>query len=97
MELLRCRMNGIGVGQVLDLSPRGMRLRSSAFVSLDRDAVFDVTLICHRVRLRLRARVAWTRRIGLIKREVGLRFLGVDNDSATELRRLAALAKHVAY
>ncbi len=49
----------------------------------------DVELIGSDVKLRLRAQVVWTRRVGFRKYEVGLNFLRLPEDAIKQLTRIS--------
>jgi hypothetical protein len=79
-ERLQCSL-----GQILDLSSSGMRLvgrkapRTDVTVTIyDRDRILQVT-----------ARPVWSKRIGLLKREIGLTFVDV---SPAQRKTLTAIA-----
>jgi hypothetical protein len=69
----------------VDLSRNGMRVESRRRLQGD----FDVTLVSYEGELTLRARVAWTRRIGLRRHLTGLKFLNVDDVAAERLTKIS--------
>ena len=74
-ELLRSNL-----GPVLDLSMGGMRVRCTRA----RKGDVDVELMELEEPVKLRAEVMWTRRQGLRRYEVGLKFLDVPPEGATQ-------------
>ncbi|MHC4414447.1 MAG: PilZ domain-containing protein [Planctomycetota bacterium] len=73
------------LGPVLDLSPGGMRVLSTR----PHEGEVSVCLGGMDIDLKLQARVAWIRRLGFRRHEVGLTFLDVDEDVAKILTRIA--------
>ena len=73
------------LGPVLDLSSGGMRVRCRQAPS----GIFPVRLCGLGGELVVRAQVAWVKRNGLFKREVGLQFLDVTPDIARHLSQMA--------
>jgi hypothetical protein len=80
-ELLSCDL-----GPVLDLSAGGMRILATR----PQAGAFDVRLRGADVSLTLRVKVAWARRLGFRRHEVGLSFLDVDESVAQLLSRISA-------
>ncbi len=81
-ESLECDL-----GPVLDLSVGGMRL----LCTKPRQGDVSVCLRGFDVDLKLQARVAWIRRLGFRRHEVGLSFLDVDDEVAALLTRVATI------
>ena len=74
------------LGPVLDLSPGGMRVLATRC----RVGKLDVRLRGGDVSLTLRTNVAWSRRLGFRRHELGLAFIDVDENVAGILARIAA-------
>lgn len=74
------------LGPVLDLSMGGMRVRCNKLP----EGIFDVELSDEEETIHLRAEVAWARRVGFRRQEVGLKFVDLSPDLAIQLSRLAA-------
>ncbi len=74
------------LGPVLDLSPGGMRVLATRY----RVGKLDVRLRGGDVSLTLRTNVAWSRRLGFRRHELGLAFIDVDENAAGILARIAA-------
>ncbi len=80
-EMLACDL-----GPVLDLSPGGMRV----LCTRGRGGEIGLTLWGGDLKLALRARVAWTHRLGFRRHEIGLTLLDVDERVADLLSRISA-------
>ncbi len=80
-EMLVCDL-----GPVLDLSPGGMRV----LCTRRHEGKIGTTLWGGDLKLALGARVAWSRRLGFRRHEIGLTFLGVDEGVADLLSRISA-------
>jgi len=79
-EMLVCDL-----GPVLDLSSGGMRVLGTR----RRQGELDLTLWGEDLKLALRARVAWSRRLGFRRHEIGLALLEVDETVAELLSRVS--------
>lgn len=80
-ETLACNL-----GEVLDLSAGGMRVLCRRVPSGE-----TVVQICGwDKKLALRAKVAWSRRVGFFKHEAGIMFLDLTETQARELNAIAA-------
>ena len=73
------------LGPVLDLSTGGMRVLATSPL----DGEFDVDLRGANVSLTLETKVAWVRRLGFRRFEVGLSFVNVDDELAKILARIS--------
>jgi hypothetical protein len=80
------------LGPVLDLSAGGMRVLAAR---VPRKAVFKVTLMGLETTVTLKARVAWSRRRGFGKRELGLEFVEMDAETRTALTRISSAHRYV--
>jgi hypothetical protein len=78
------------LGEVRDLSATGVRIRCSHKPECSPGSEMDIELAGIDGPFTVRARVAWVRRAGLRKHELGLEFL---NPSEETRRSLAALAR----
>lgn len=80
---IRCSL-----GEVVDISTRGMRVRSPRRLH----GQLTVDLEAHGQRVRAQAKVVWCTREGMIRRYVaGLKFLQIDDDASRSLEAIAAL------
>ncbi len=77
---LKCNL-----GRVLDLSSGGVRLLSRRKLR----GAYEITLFDNDGGVRIKAKVTWSKRHGLWKHEIGLRFFDVPSDIAAELTKLA--------
>lgn len=73
------------IGPVLDLSPGGMRVLSTR----PRLGSLEIGLRGGEVSLNLDAKVAWSRRLGFRRHEIGLTFVDVDAEVAGILSRIS--------
>ncbi|HWB20611.1 MAG TPA: PilZ domain-containing protein [Phycisphaerales bacterium] len=80
LELLMCDL-----GLVLDLSAGGMRVEGKK----PRTPTVIVQLQAENAQLTLRARVAWTKRLGFFRHEIGLEFVDVDTETNRILTEIA--------
>lgn len=76
------------LGEVLDMSKAGMRLKSGNS-KLSNGDVLGVTIRNHEHKLAITARVAWVKKTGWKSREIGLQFLDVSPAVAIVLGELA--------
>ncbi|MEE8238119.1 MAG: PilZ domain-containing protein [Gammaproteobacteria bacterium] len=74
------------LGPVLDLSPGGMRV----LCTRPRLGTTDIDIRGGDYSLKLRTKVAWSRRLGFRRHEIGLTFLDVDEELATVLSRISS-------
>lgn len=81
---LRC-----AIGDVVDLSTQGVRVRYAQAPSVRVGDVFDMVISSESQKVRVRARVAWMRRAGVRAGELGARFEQVRPGVAAALVQLA--------
>ncbi len=74
------------LGPVLDLSAGGMRVLCTRPLL----GMKDVGLRSGDLRLNLRTKVAWSRRLGFRRHEIGLTFLDADEKLGTMLSRISS-------
>jgi hypothetical protein len=78
------------LGEVLDLSATGLRLRCTRRPEIHAGDALELELDGIDTKIRVKARIAWVRRTGLRRHEIGLEFI----DPAPGTRAaLAALAR----
>lgn len=77
---------GCNLGRVMDLSGGGMRIRRATRLS----SQMEVQLWTAKRRMALQAKVAWVRRIGFRKYEIGLEFLDLTPEITQNLSTFAA-------
>ncbi|MCH8164701.1 MAG: PilZ domain-containing protein [Planctomycetes bacterium] len=73
------------LGKVVNLSPGGVRIRSIR--RLHGTQTFE--LWARDVRVKVRAEIAWTRKTGFRRHEIGMRFVDLTTDDIVALTRLA--------
>lgn len=81
---LRC-----AIGDVVDLSTQGVRVRYAQAPSVRVGDVFDMVIASESQKVRVRARVAWIRRAGVRGGELGAKFEQVRPGVAAALVQLA--------
>lgn len=74
------------LGKVIDLSRSGMRVQGTRRLRGTLEVVIFNTSGPH---IRIRARVAWTKRIGFRRHQSGLEFIDLPSSVAAELARIA--------
>lgn len=77
------------LGRVLDLSAKGLRLQRRGGRRIKPDQSLPVTLRGLGMELRIRARVIWSERVGLMRHEVGLEFEDIPPETMPKLAQLA--------
>jgi hypothetical protein len=77
---------GCNIGTVIDLSGGGLRIRCSTRLS----SQMDVKLWTAKRQITVPAKVAWVRRIGFRKYEIGLEFRDLSPDTQLDLSTFAA-------
>lgn len=82
LEQVRC-----DVGEVLDLSSHGMRVRSRK--GFRQGDVRVVVIEGLGGTLGMRSRVVWVKRSGMFRHEIGFEFMDVDPDLARKLTQMA--------
>lgn len=73
------------LGEVVDLSPHGMRVKARTVPKLN----VDIELFALDKSERVRGRVAWSRRTGNFDVEIGIAFVGLTRRQARELESLS--------
>ena len=73
------------LGPVLDLSAGGMRCLSKRRVSGEQAVVIHT----HEGEVEVRAKVAWTKRRGIRRHEIGLEFIDVDSETSRQLAMIS--------
>jgi hypothetical protein len=89
VELAQCSL-----GEIRNLSPSGLRARyKGSRANLPKvDERFDMDLPTPDGPAAVRVRVAWIKRVGFRKHDIGLHFVAVDERSAALLRQFATMA-----
>ena len=89
---VRCQMTFCDLGEVVDLSAKGARVRSRRRLRLEAGQPISLTIDGLDGPIEVRGKVAWARRAGFFKHEVGVEF---DELGTGVSRALAALARTV--
>ena len=85
------------VGEILDISSTGMRIYSK-FLAPAPNKLMEVTIKVHDGQIKVVGQVVWVRTIGLMAREFGFEFYGLDpiaRDAVGDLARAAANNTHI--
>jgi len=87
-------MDGVftDLGPVVDFSRHGMRVSTRAPSQLRTDQITVCEIRSSLDRTIVGARVAWVRRVGLLKRHVGFEFVKLTPRARDHLRQLALAA-----
>lgn len=80
------------LGEVLDLSSSGVRIRCGRKPEFRAGSELDVELNGIDGPFEVHAKVAWVRRAGLRRHEAGLEFLNLTDDARKQLAALARTA-----
>ena len=86
---VRCRDLHCSLGEVLDLSAGGMRVRGRPDKALAVGVAVEVALLCSPFVVHLKARIVWVRKSGWRTQELGLMFLDLSAPSRRSLNDLA--------
>jgi hypothetical protein len=89
---VRVEMVSSSLGDVLDVSSTGMRVRCKGGASCQKGDELVVRLEALTRPVDIKARVAWVRRTGFRRRELGLEFCEVPAEVRRELAQLARTA-----
>lgn len=77
------------LGQVIDLSASGARIRGRGVTPFSRGSTVQITLSDSAHTHAVVGRVAWTRRSGLTRFEMGVQFVGLTKDDAAAIAKFA--------
>ncbi|MEM1354192.1 MAG: DnaJ domain-containing protein [Planctomycetota bacterium] len=78
-----------GLGEVVDMSGAGMRLRSSKKPPVISGQVLLLELVCDGAKLGVKAQVRWWRRVNLGRYELGLKFVRLTREASATLEAVA--------
>ncbi|MEX0776518.1 MAG: PilZ domain-containing protein [Phycisphaeraceae bacterium] len=79
-------------GRVLDLSVSGMRVQRAGTLRFQDDDLLPLILECNDTLLPIKARVAWTRKVGFFKFLLGLEFVDLGEAELMQVKQLAQVA-----
>lgn len=82
------------LGEIMNISPTGLRARyKGARANLPEvDQRFGMQVQTPDGPVQVRARVAWTKRVGLRTFDIGVQFVAADDKDTVKLKQLAAMA-----
>lgn len=89
---LKCELVSSTLGEVVDISGSGMRVRSPGKPPIRTGQQFDLTVSGLGEQIHLPVKCVWIRRIGLFKREIGLAYGELPDETRSRLSKLAHLA-----
>ncbi len=93
---LRCNMLECTLGEVIDISAAGMRVRHKGSPRFAVGDVIALSLVFASAEVRLETRVVWMRRIGFRRHEIGFEFCGIDPQTRDGLIEIARCATKLA-
>ncbi len=74
-DFLNCYHGVSKFGRVLDLSASGMRLHRKSIMNVPHDRAIELVLHWYTLRVPIKARVVWSRKIGLLRHLLGFEFI----------------------
>lgn len=80
------------LGKVIGLSGTGMRIRASGWCRIKQDDRISLTLKSSDLTLKLSARIAWVKKVGMFQYETGMAFLDLTPEQTTQLGMMAQIA-----
>lgn len=80
------------IGKVIGLSGTGMRIRSRGWCRIRQDDRISLTLRSSELTLKLNARIAWVKKIGVFQYEAGMAFVDLNPEQTSQLGLLAQIA-----
>jgi len=93
MGRLRCELINCELGEVLDLSKTGMRVRLKSLIAVKKGEQFAVVISGPGARVEIGVRVIWTKKSGLFSAgEAGLEFTAISEEAQ---RGFAALVRSI--
>jgi hypothetical protein len=81
------------VGKVINISRDGMLVQARTAPQ----GIISVEITDRNTTLYVTAEVVWTKRVGLFKKQMGLRFIDVPSDVASKLTRIAQARSRQSY
>lgn len=89
---VRCDLLLSTLGEIVDLSASGLRVRTRGSQSLQINDVIYLKLSAPEEELLVKVQVVWTRRTGFRKHEVGMHFLNPSPQLQSKLIQIARVA-----
>lgn len=93
---LRCNMLECTLGDVIDISAAGMRVRHKGSPRFAVGECIALSLVFASAEVRLETRVVWMRRTGFRRHEIGLEFSRLDSQTRDGLVEIARCATKLA-
>lgn len=90
---LACELLSSSLGEVLDISASGVRVRRRGRVRVAKGEEVSITLQFGGSKIPAKVRVAWTRRAGFWSHELGLEFIDITDASRKVITQLGRLAR----
>lgn len=90
---LRCDALESSLGEVLDLSSTGLRVKVGRRIDLKSGQELDLDLRLGELAGSFKARVIWVRKVGWRRTEAGVQFDAIDPQQRATLTRLATCAR----
>ena len=93
VEYLTCWHRKRVFGRAVDLSLSGTRIFRKGNLPFKDDEVFDITLGWNDTQLDLKAKIAWSRKVGFRRYLLGLEFVDLQPESTRVLQHLGRVSK----
>lgn len=90
---LACELLTSTLGEVLDISASGMRVRQSGRVHVVKGDEICITIQFGSSKIPVKVRVAWTRRSGFWSHQIGVEFIDLTDESRKVITQLSRLAR----
>lgn len=93
---LRCNMLNSTLGEVLDLSAAGLRVRHRGWPRITVGEIVPLVLSVASSEVRVEARIVWMRRTGFRRHEIGVEFINLDAATRSCLSDISLCAARLA-
>lgn len=87
-----CEGLSCNLGSVIGLSGTGMRIRARGWCRIRQEDILNVTLNSSDLTVKVQARVAWVKKVGVFQYEAGLAFLEMSHEQKQHLGLLAQIS-----
>lgn len=87
-ELLKCSL-----GEVLDISASGMRVRQKGRVHVTKGEELPIAIQFGATKVPIKVRVAWARSSGFWSHELGVEFVDITDESRKVITQLSRLSR----
>lgn len=85
---LKCELIQCELGEVLDLSRSGMRVKSKSRSGVNKGEAYSLTIVGPGSKVTVGGRVVWLKKNGLFGAELGIEFISIPAEAAHEFARL---------